>query len=226
MCTPVRFRSGGRSDLQESAAGLALSSGRWRPGAHIRGIQISIRHVFATAALVSAALTLTACGPEDDSAGASDSSPSASASTKAKPSAGSTAGNVEYGCYKLAKGHKVIWVDHVEGAMNNVIAREAVWECGGSGEGVIFKKSEGEPTTYSMASGDTKVAIIDSEGRHDRTAKDGGIAHVKSCADPNGETYDGGQAPKVDKSTCGTNFYDIAVGPDNKITEMTEQYSG
>jgi hypothetical protein len=195
----------------------------------------SIRHALTTAVLVSAALTLTACQPgETDDTGAggsrvggSSSSPSASASPNPNPSPSASAVADPGSCPTLAEGHKVIWVKNVEGAMNNVIAKDAKRYCDPKSDAGASYQPVGDLKTYSIASGDTKVTVISKkEGKQKAlTAQDGGIAHVKTCADPNGTSFDGGQA-SADTSDCwGMNFYDVAVGADNKITEMTELYS-
>lgn len=184
--------------------------------------------------LVSVALTLTACQPgETDDTGAAGSSASPSATASAGATATATASpaasaSADSGsCPTIAKGHKVIWVNNVEGAMNNVIAKDAKMHCDPKSDAGAAYEPVGEPKTYSMASGDTKVTVISKNDMKQKTltAQDGGIAHVKTCADPNGTSYDGGQA-SADTSDCwGMNFYDVAVGADNKITAMTEVYS-
>ncbi|WP_406330247.1 hypothetical protein [Streptomyces sp. NBC_00203] len=178
------------------------------------------------------ALTLTACQPgetDDTGAAGSSASPSATASAgataTASPAASASADNGS--CPTIAKGHKVIWVNNVEGAMNNVIAKDAKMHCDPKSDAGAAYEPVGEVKTYSMASGDTKVTVISKNDMKQKalTAQDGGIAHVKTCADPNGTSYDGGQA-SADTSDCwGMNFYDVAVGADNKITAMTEVYS-
>ena len=185
-----------------------------------------IRHALTTAVLVSAALTLTACQPgeSDDTGSAGGSaSPSASPSASASASAAADRGS----CPTIAEGHKVIWVDNVEGAMNNVIAKDAKMHCDPKSDAGAAYEPVGDPKTYSIASGATKVTVISKKDSKQKTltAQGGGIAHVKTCADPDGTSYDGGQA-SADTSDCwGMNFYDVAVGSDNKITGMTEIYS-
>ncbi len=203
---------------------------------HYLGNIISIRHVFATALFVSAALGLTACGPEDDKSAESGSEPSQVAEAPQQSDQGARPGgrrndrgaNGNRGnCPTLAEGHKVIWVSNVEGAMNNVIAKDS--KCNPTASGAAYRP-EGALKTFSF-SPDAKVTVITKDqGQQARTDKEGpktGIAHVKTCADPDGKQYDGGQAQKTkgDEFCWGANFYDVAVGSGNKITEMTEIYA-
>ncbi|MEU1312906.1 hypothetical protein ABZ419_28985 [Streptomyces cinnamoneus] len=198
---------------------------------------ISIRHVFATALFVSAALGLTACGPEDDKSAdsGSESSESAAAAPQQADKGGRPGGRRDdrggagsrANCPTLAQGHKVVWVSNVEGAMNNVIAKDS--KCNPTASGATYRP-EGALKTFSF-SPDAKVTVITKDqGQQVRTDKEGpktGIAHVKTCADPDSKQYDGGQAQKTkgDEFCWGANFYDVAVGSDNKITEMTEVYA-
>ncbi|MEU8827318.1 hypothetical protein [Streptomyces sp. NPDC048636] len=195
--------------------------------ARTTGVIISIRHVLATAALVSAALALTACGPEDDSSSGADSTASAGAEGAAKDAKGGKDDQGKGNCPTLAKGHKVIWVNNVEGAMNHVLAKDATPHCDPKSQAGAAYEATGEVKTYSVASGTAKVTVISKKDgkRHALTAQKGGIAHVKTCADPKGEHYDGGQSETNAEDCWGQNFYDVAVGSGNKITEMTELYS-
>ncbi|MEU5614023.1 hypothetical protein AB0H03_35855 [Streptomyces sparsogenes] len=190
------------------------------------------RSFFATAVLVSAALTLTACGPKDTgSTGSKRGSSSSSGHSakkvgkengkKAKKTKKSTGD-----CPTIGTGHKIIWVNNVEGAMNNIIAKDARMHCDPKSQAGASYQPIGQLNTYSVASGATKVTIISKKDSRQKalTAQNGGIAHVKTCADPDGKSYDGGQT-KADTSDCwGQNFYDVAVDKNNKITQMTEIY--
>lgn len=192
------------------------------------GNTISIRHVLAAALLVSGALTLTACGPDDggkaSSAPSSSASPAVSAS--AKPAGG---GKSKDPCGPLTKGHKLIRVDHVEGAMANVIAQDAKVSCNTEMDEGAFYRAEGPAKTYSFDP-QGKVTVIGKNGPEARPATNSGttlsgIGHVKECADPGHKQYDSGQSKqKSDEYCAGQNYYDVAVGPDDKITEMTELY--
>jgi hypothetical protein len=188
------------------------------------------RSFFATAVLASAALALTACGPKDSGAkGRSHSSASHAAKKVSKKKTKKTkkAKKTNGDCPTIATGHKIIWVNNVEGAMNNIIAKGAKMHCNPKSHAGASYQPTGALNTYSVASGDTKVTIISKKASTQKTltAQYGGIAHVKTCADPNGKSYDGGQT-KADTSDCwGLNFYDVAVDSNNKITQMTEIYS-
>ncbi|MBB5120238.1 hypothetical protein AF335_17400 [Streptomyces eurocidicus] len=194
---------------------------------------MSVRHVLASALVFAGALTLTACGPEKDTGTSEPSAKpphSATAQPSAKPSPAKGGGAAGKGsCPSLKPGHKVIWVNNVEGAMNNVIAKDTETACDpSSGAGASYHPV-GELKTYAL-SPDTKFVLI-TEGGGGKipgpTAGPGsGVAHVKTCADPDGKQYDGGQRKTKDGEFCwGMNFYDVAVGSDNKITEMAEVYS-
>ncbi|MDW6062372.1 hypothetical protein SAZ11_35570 [Streptomyces sp. FXJ1.4098] len=184
--------------------------------------------------LVTAALTLTACS--GGSSGSSHSSRSHAAKKANKKKYGKKkygkkikngGGNGSGGCSTSANGRKVIWVNNVEGAMNNIIAKNAKRQCTTSSHQGKAYRAVGALHTYSVASGGAKVTIISKKDSTQRalTAQNGGIAHIKTCADPTGKQYDGGQS-KVDASDCwGRNFYEITVDGNGKITEMTEIYA-
>ncbi|NUS87126.1 MAG: hypothetical protein HOY75_31570 [Streptomyces sp.] len=183
--------------------------------------------------LVTAALTLTACS--GGGSGSSHSSRSHAAKKankkkygkKIKNGGGNGNGNGNGGCSTTANGRKVIWVNNVEGAMNNIIAKNAKRQCTTSSHQNKAYRAVGTLHTYSVASGGAKVTIISKKDSTQRalTAQNGGIAHIKTCADPSGKQYDGGQS-KVDASDCwGRNFYEITVDGDGKITKMTEIYA-
>ncbi|MGY0061317.1 hypothetical protein ACWY4P_33065 [Streptomyces sp. LZ34] len=194
----------------------------------------SIRSFFATAVLVSAALTLTACGPGNSGSSHSSRSHAAKKSSKkngkkikksAKSAKSAKKGNGD--CPTTARGRKVIWVNNVEGAMNNIIAKNAKRSCNPKSHQGAAYQPIGALHTYSVASGNAEVTIISrkNSGQKALTAQNGGIAHVKTCADPTGKQYDGGQT-KADTSDCwGLNFYEITVDSNGKITEMTEIYA-
>lgn len=187
----------------------------------------SIRSVLATAVLVSAALTLTACGPDDSGTSRSSASHGVKKVNKKKHSEKSKEKKSRGDCPTVAKGRKVIWVNNVEGAMNNVIAKNAKVHCNPKSRQGAAYQAIGALHTYSVASGDTKVTIISKKDSLQKalTAQNGGIAHVKTCADPKGRQYDGGQA-KADTSDCwGLNFYEVTVDSNGRITEMTEIYA-
>ncbi|KAK1179636.1 hypothetical protein B7755_016685 [Streptomyces sp. NBS 14/10] len=185
------------------------------------------RSILATAVLASAALALTACGPKDSGAKGRSSSSASHAAKKVGKKSKKKAKRTNGDCPTIATGHKVIWVNNVEGAMNNIIAKGAKMHCDPKSHAGASYQPIGQLNTYSVASGDTKVTIISKKASTQKTltAQYGGIAHVKTCADPNGKSYDGGQT-KADTGDCwGLNFYDVAVDSNNKITQMTEIYA-
>ncbi|WP_157880038.1 hypothetical protein [Streptomyces natalensis] len=190
------------------------------------GIAMFNRHVLSVALVVSGALALTACGPDDGDMATPGSSASPSQSATAKP-AGDDKG--KDGCPTLAKGHKLIWVHNVEGAMANIIARDAKMLCNTKMDEGAFYHPEGPLKTYSFDM-NSKVTVVGKDGPEVRPATNtgktlSGIGHVKECADPNHKQYDSGQSKdKIDEYCMGQNYYDVVVGPDNKITEMTERY--
>ncbi|NUS14208.1 MAG: hypothetical protein HOY69_22850 [Streptomyces sp.] len=189
------------------------------PRAEIGGSTISTRKILAAIAVASAALALTACGP-DDPAATDTGSPTAAA--KSPSPKASQAGD---SCPTLAPGHTYIWVNYVEGAMNNVIARKAEAQCDPKmNEGAAYHPV-GPVKTYAFSL-DAKVTVIGKNGpeaRGEKPGTDTGIGHVKTCADPDGKTYDGGQAPKTDEYCYGQNYYDVVLDGDT-ITQMTEVY--
>lgn len=208
-----------------------------RPGWHNRGIEISTRRIFAAALLVTSALTLTACGPNDKKDDKSSGSSAASQPATDKGDRGDKNDKADKGkggdkkgdCPTIAKGHKVIKVGGVEGAMNNVVAQNAKMVCDPAMHQGATYHPEGGFKTYHWKSG-SKVTIIGKNGPEDRSAQTDddkltGIGHVKECADPDHQGYDSGQTKADHKEYCyGQNFYDVAVGSDDTITEMTELY--
>lgn len=234
MPMPIHFGRGRRRALRR-ADPTRIARPAVGAGPHPWGIVISIRHVIAAALLVSGALTLTACGPGDDG-GKSDAKGSASSQPagdngdkgdKNDKGGDKGKGGGKSDCPTLAKGHKFIQVYSVTGAMNNVTAKDAKMACNSSmHEGAAYH-SEGDYKTYHWKPG-SKVTVIGKNGPEDRTKPTGdqlsGIGHVKLCADP--ERKGGNMATKPDtKEFCyGQNFYDVAVGSDDTITEMTELY--
>lgn len=178
--------------------------------------------------LVAAALTLTACN--GGGSGSSHSSRSHSAKKSGKVKNGKrikkSSKTSNSGCSTSTNGRKVIWVNNVEGAMNNIIAKNAKRRCNTTSQQGTYQ-AVGALHTYSVASGGSKVTIISRKDSAQKalTAQNGGIAHIKTCADPKGRQYDGGQA-KADAGDCwGLNFYEIKVDSNGKITEMTEIYA-
>jgi hypothetical protein len=177
-------------------------------------------------AIASAAFTLAACGPDDPVADDTG-SPSAGAGSGATPKApkATAAGEDHNSCPTLAPGHSYIWVNNVEGAMNNVIAREAKAACDPTmNEGAAYHPV-GALKTYALSLS-AKITVIGENGPETRGATEGprtGVAHVKTCADPNGDTWDGGQAAKSKEYCYGQNFYDVVLDG-STITEMTELY--
>ncbi|MEV5511108.1 hypothetical protein [Streptomyces orinoci] len=183
--------------------------------------------MLTAALLITGALTMTACGPDDS--GKKDDA-SSSASSTAAPSNGKekqdgSADKKKGDCPVIAKGHKVIQVTGVEGAMNNVLAKDAKMACSPSmNEGASYHPS-GPVKTYHWTP-QAKMTVITKDGPKQVDAH--GIGHVKTCADPDGKQYDGGQTKPQDraKEFCnGGNFYDVVVGSGDTITEMTELYS-
>ncbi|MFI2077819.1 hypothetical protein [Streptomyces triculaminicus] len=198
---------------------------------------MAVRHVFASALVIAGALALTACGPDEDT-GASGPSVTPPHSATAQPSAKSSAGGGDVrgkgSCPTPKPGHKVIWVNNVEGAMNNVIAKDTKMACDPSSNAGASYHPVGELKTYTLDPNARFVLITKDGGGKIPGPKAGpgsGVAHVKTCADPDGKQYDGGQQKQNQQKTkdgefCwGMNFYDVTVGSDNKITEMTEVFS-
>ncbi|WKX71908.1 hypothetical protein [Streptomyces sp. XD-27] len=179
---------------------------------------MQIRRALAAAVLVSAAFTLTAC--QDD--GGTETDASATASSKPKPHGDPATPDGGGDCHKVAPGNKVIWVNNVEGAMNNVIAKEAKDACTATSPGGSAYHPVGELKTFAL-SPDAKVTV-NEPNYTDKKGPHSGLAHVKLCADPNGENYDGGQAKTPEGLSCTGNFYEVALDG-NTITKMTELYS-
>lgn len=176
--------------------------------------------------VASALFVLTGCGPDDT--GAADDAPSATTQAPGKaatPAAASATASPPSDCPTLAPGHRYIWVNNVEGAMNNVIAKDAKAECDPQmNEGAAYHPV-GALKTFAF-SPTAKVTVIAKNGPEVRGEIPGtktGIAHVKTCADPEGKTYDGSQSQRGDEFCAGQNFYDVALHGDT-ITEMTELY--
>ncbi|MGF1429379.1 hypothetical protein [Kitasatospora sp. LaBMicrA B282] len=152
--------------------------------------------------------------------------PSAPASKPAgsgKPSAPASKGGSD--CPTLAPGHKYIWVDHIEGAMNNVVAADAQMHCDPAmNEGAAYSHT-GDLKTYGLSL-EAKITVILQNNPVTSDAKDGGlngIAHVKACADPQGKQYMGTPLP-AGYFCYGQNYYDVTVDSHNTITGMTELY--
>ncbi|MGW2369049.1 hypothetical protein ACWCZ5_26140 [Streptomyces sp. NPDC001667] len=217
---PWRRAPGGRTRIFTPGHGAGRST--W-------GNTISIRHALAAALVVSGALTLTACGPDDGGKASSGPSSSASPARSAAPAGPADSGRSKDPCGPLPKGHKLVRVDHVEGAMANVIAQDAKVSCNTKMDEGAFYRPDGPTKTYSFDP-QAKVTVIGKNGPEARPAANtgttlSGIGHVKECADPDHKQYDSGQSKqKSDEYCAGQNYYDVAVGPDNKITEMTELY--
>ncbi|MFF4159678.1 hypothetical protein [Streptomyces sp. NPDC001678] len=197
---------------------------------------MSIRHVVAAALVVSGALALTACGPTEDG-GKDDAKGSASAAPSQQPadgkdqgkSKGKDKGKSDYKdpCAPLPKGHKLIKVKSVEGAMNNIIAQDAAVSCNTKMDEGAFYRNEGPTNTYAFDNEHAKVTVLSLNGPEVRPTKPtdktlSGIGHVKECADPNHQQYDN-QSKADHKEWCaGQNYYNVTLGPGNKITEMVE----
>ncbi|WP_280724513.1 hypothetical protein [Kitasatospora sp. MAA4] len=191
-----------------------------------------MRHALSTALLVSAAFALTACGPDDPNAGTSAASAAPSSAavatpvTPSKPAAApsSSKGGGKSDCPTLAPGHQYIWVDHLEGAMNNVVAAQAQAHCDPSmNEGAAYSHTA-TLKTYGLSL-DAKITVIAKDGPKTVVAKAGdintGIAHVKACADPKGTQLDGAKLP-AGYFCAGQNFFDVVIDSHNTITAMTE----
>ncbi|MDT0450515.1 hypothetical protein [Streptomyces hesseae] len=185
---------------------------------------MSIRHVVAAALVVSGALALTACGPTDDGAKNDDKGP-ASAAPSQKPT-GDKSGYKDP-CAPLPKGHKLIKVLSVEGAMNNIIAQDAKVSCNTKMDEGAFYRNEGPTNTYAFDNDNAKVTVLSLNGPEARPTRPNdkvlsGIGHVKECADPNHQQYDN-QGKADHKEWCaGQNYYNVTIGADHKITEMVE----
>jgi len=180
---------------------------------HVRRTR-NTRRALAVAVLASAALTLTACQPDDTGATGGTDTPSASASDPAK-------GGGKGACPTIAKGHKVVRVESVSGAMNTITAQDTTCNPG-SGQGASYAPVKGKEGEYTVVSEDTEVTILSKKSGKPKTftARNGGVQHVRVCA--NGTEQDTATTP-ADTSDCwGPNLYDIAVGPGGKITKMTE----
>ncbi|MFF7727745.1 hypothetical protein [Streptomyces sp. NPDC008001] len=199
---------------------------------------MSIRHVIAAALVVSGALALTACGPTDDdggksSGGKNDGKGAVSAAPSQRPAedkgdkGGKGNGGGKGSCPTLAKGHKYVQVYSVTGAMNDVTAKDATMTCSAKPDNGAAYHAVGDYKTYHWKPG-SKVTVLGKNGPEERAEQPAGdqlsgIGHVKLCADP--ERRGGNMAPVNHTEYCyGKNFYDVAVGSDNTITEMTELY--
>ncbi|MFE0512416.1 hypothetical protein [Streptomyces sp. NPDC058964] len=177
----------------------------------------SIRHALGATALACAALTLTACQPDDTGAAGSTGGTPASASptTSASPTA-------KGGCPTLAPGHKYVLVESVSGAMNTLTTKDATQSCNPD-EGAFYDAT-GKERTYTVASDDTPITVlhVKKKGPSRLTAAGGGLAHIRVCV--NGTAQETSTTP-ADTSDCyGENFFDVAVNSDGKFTEMTELY--
>ncbi|MEV5880492.1 hypothetical protein AB0L75_41210 [Streptomyces sp. NPDC052101] len=188
----------------------------------------SIRHALATTVLACAALTLTACQPDDGTDATGAVTPSATASHAKGDAKGQAKGDAKgkgsgkSACHTLAPGHKYILVESVSGAMNTITAKDAKQNCNPD-EGAFYNADGGKEHEYTVASGSTPIHVLHLKGKgpDKMTAAGGGIEHVRICA--NGTAQDTG--PSADTSDCyGENFYDVAVNSAGKITEMTELY--
>ncbi|MER6331445.1 hypothetical protein ACF09H_00130 [Streptomyces sp. NPDC014983] len=171
---------------------------------------LSLRHALVAAVLGCAALTLTACEP-DDTGAADGTVPTASASPGAKGA-----------CPTLAPGHAYVKVESVSGAMNTLTTKGATQRCNPD-EGAFYQ-ANGKEHAYVVESGDTPVTVIHmkEKGAGRTTAAHGGLQHIRVCV--NGTAQDTDTA-KADTGDCyGQNYFDVAVGGDGKITEMTELY--
>ncbi|MEV4927816.1 hypothetical protein [Streptomyces roseoverticillatus] len=187
-----------------------------------------IRHVVAAALVVSGALALTACGPTED--GGKDDAKGSASSAPSQPTGGK-GGKGKDGytdpCAPLPKGHKLIKVLSVEGAMNNIVAQDAKVSCNTKMDEGAFYRNEGPTNTYAFDNDHAKVTALSLNGPEVRPARPtektlSGIGHVKECADPNHEQYDN-QSKADHKEWCaGQNYYNVTLGPGNKITEMVE----
>ncbi|MEU3355688.1 hypothetical protein [Streptomyces sp. NPDC037389] len=190
---------------------------------------MSIRHVVAAALVVSGALALTACGPTDDGGKNDDKGSAAGAAPSQKPTDGKGKDKSGYKdpCAPLPKGHKLIKVTGVEGAMNNIVAQDAKVSCNTKMDEGAFYRAEGATNTYAFDNENAKVTVLGQNGPEVRPARPtdkvlSGIGHVKECADPNHQQYDN-QSKADHKEWCtGQNYYNVTLGPGNKITEMVE----
>lgn len=186
---------------------------------------MSIRHVVTAALVVSGALALTACGPTDDG-GKNDAKGPASAAPS-QPTGDKGKSGYKDPCAPLPKGHKLIKVNSVEGAMNNIVAQDAKVSCNTKMDEGAFYRAEGATNTYAFDNENAKVTVLSLNGPEVRPTKPtdktlSGIGHVKECADPNHQQYDN-QSKADHKEWCtGQNYYNVTLGPGNKITEMVE----
>ncbi|MGW0879461.1 hypothetical protein [Streptomyces sp. NPDC002671] len=183
-----------------------------------------------TAVLGCAALTLTACQPDDGAADGASTPPAASASassTAGAPAAstspsGKASPSAKSACHTLAPGHKYVLVESVSGAMNTLTVKDAKQNCNPD-EGAFYEVVNREHE-YLVESGDTPINVlhVKEKGPAQMTAAKGGLEHIRICV--NGYAQETA-TKKADTSDCyGENFFDIAVGSDGKITEMTELY--
>ncbi|GHD99323.1 hypothetical protein [Streptomyces alanosinicus] len=194
----------------------------------------SIRHALVTTVLACAALTLTACQPDDGTDAGAAVTPSATASHAGKAGGqdsdkgsgkgsgkGSDKGGAKSACHTLAPGHKYVQVESVSGAMNTLTTKDATQNCNPD-EGAFYQ-AKGKEHEYTVASGATPIYVlhVKKKGPAKMTAAGGGIEHVRICAD--GTAQDTGTP--ADTSDCyGENFYDVVVNSAGKLTEMTELY--
>ncbi|MEU9111413.1 hypothetical protein AB0D04_06400 [Streptomyces sp. NPDC048483] len=206
-----------------------------------------------TAALVSAALLLTACNADEkkDSASGKDTPASATATpgdgkkkendgtsggsgTTAPPSAQPSSPSQDNdgdgnppanNCPRISPGAKLIKVDSITGADNNLTATDAARRCidrpGTSGAPLY---PVGQSKTYSSIVNASITFIDDKRGhRNEQPAKSQtAVSHVKTCAEPEGD----GQHQSAEESGeyCdGGNFYEVKV-QNGQIVHMEEVY--
>ncbi|WP_225831914.1 hypothetical protein [Streptomyces sp. NK08204] len=183
----------------------------------------SVRHALVTAVLGCAALTLTACQPDDDGAADGVTPPAATASRTAGAPAASASPSTKSACPTLAPGHKYVLVESVSGAMNTLTTKDAKQNCNPD-EGAFYDADKGKEHEYLVESDDTPITVLHlkEKGPAKMTARNGGLEHIRICV--NGYAQETA-TKKADTSDCyGENFFDVAVGSDGKITEMTELY--
>ncbi|GAA1980604.1 hypothetical protein [Kitasatospora viridis] len=174
-----------------------------------------VRHRAAAAALfATAALALTACGPDETPAGTAAPAPSAPSAHASAPSAHASAKPTD--CPGLAWGHLAIHVDDVNGAMNHVEAHIAILNCSpGLPDGPTWEPTpQAVEYTFSTAA---KTKIVYAPDGLRTVTWDTALRHLQSCAAPD-------RYPTPKGEECLGNFYDVLVDPGKQITELTQLY--
>ncbi|MFH8370324.1 hypothetical protein [Streptomyces sp. NPDC018031] len=175
-------------------------------------VRLTTRRVLSGALLVSAALALTACGPEDDTAGDSGGGASASAPSKGKTADEGPADEAGGDCGqppKLPAGHKMIEIAErpTKGSMT---AKDAEPEC--TPNDFVYH-GKGEPKYYLFSTEVTAELAL-------------GSGSVKSV--PVGELWTHAGDCLTDQSavnppySCSGNIYDITLDGEGNVKTIKE----